>query len=294
MNVNLEYYRIFSQVARYGNFTKAANALGNSQPNITRAMNLLEAELGCTLFVRTNRGVRLTPEGEQLYERISVAMAEIQKAEAELSDASSLKQGNVTIAASETALNIYLLEILRSFHLSYPGIRLRIMNHSTPQALKALESGEADFAVVTTPVDVRAPLECVHLRSFEEILVGGRTFTALGSQKLSIDEIVRYPFISLGKGTMTNLFYQQFFLKHGIDFKADTEVSTSDQLLPMVCNDLGLAFIPSPMAEEAIEHHEIVRIGISPKPPLRYICLVSDPQHTLNAAARLLMKGILQ
>lgn len=56
MNVNFEYYKIFYYVARYHNFTKAAKVLGNSQPNVTRAMNCLEQQLGRILFVRTNRG----------------------------------------------------------------------------------------------------------------------------------------------------------------------------------------------------------------------------------------------
>ena len=42
MDVNFEYYKIFYYVAKYHNFTKAAQALNNSQPNITRAMNCLE------------------------------------------------------------------------------------------------------------------------------------------------------------------------------------------------------------------------------------------------------------
>ena len=63
MNVNFEYYKIFYYVAKYQNFTRAAHALGNSQPNVTRAMNCLEQETHCTLFIRTNRGVQLTPEG---------------------------------------------------------------------------------------------------------------------------------------------------------------------------------------------------------------------------------------
>lgn len=45
MNVNFEYYKIFYYVAKYRNFTKAAQALENSQPNITRAMNSLVYEL---------------------------------------------------------------------------------------------------------------------------------------------------------------------------------------------------------------------------------------------------------
>ena len=42
MNVNFEYYKIFYYVAKYGSFTKAARALGSTQPNVTRAMNCLE------------------------------------------------------------------------------------------------------------------------------------------------------------------------------------------------------------------------------------------------------------
>lgn len=67
MNVNFEYYRIFYYVAKYHNFTKAAHTLGSSQPNVTRAMNCLEQQINTTLFVRTNRGIQLTPEGEKLY-----------------------------------------------------------------------------------------------------------------------------------------------------------------------------------------------------------------------------------
>ena len=42
MDVNFEYYKIFYYVAKYNNFTRAARVLGNSQPNVTRAMNCLE------------------------------------------------------------------------------------------------------------------------------------------------------------------------------------------------------------------------------------------------------------
>ena len=146
MNINLEYYRIFYYVAKYQNFTRAARALGNGQPNITRAINLLEQEIRCTLFIRTNRGVRLTPEGERLYVRVAAAMEQLQLAEEELQASSGLEHGSISIGASETALNVYLLEKLRSFHMDYPEIRLKIYNHSTPQAVQAVKKGEIDFA----------------------------------------------------------------------------------------------------------------------------------------------------
>ena len=63
MYVDWEYYKIFYYVAKYRNFTKAARVLGSNQPNITHTMNKLEDQLHCVLFIRSNRGVTLTPEG---------------------------------------------------------------------------------------------------------------------------------------------------------------------------------------------------------------------------------------
>lgn len=58
MNISYDYYRIFYYVAKYKSFTLAAQALLASQPNITRTVKCLETALGCTLFIRSNRGRR--------------------------------------------------------------------------------------------------------------------------------------------------------------------------------------------------------------------------------------------
>ena len=231
MYVDWEYYKIFYYVAKYQNFTKAARVLGNNQPNITHSMNRLESQLNCVLFIRSNRGVTLTPEGELLYSRIASAAVQIQDAEEELSASATLEHGAISISATETALNIYLAEKLRAFHTDYPGIRLRISNHSTPQALQAVKNGEVDFAVITTPAEVESGLKMVELKPFYEVLVGGRTFTALASQNLSLKELNNYPLISLSDESMTRAFYRQFFLDHGAVLKPDTEAATTDQMI---------------------------------------------------------------
>ena len=112
MNVSYDYYRIFYYVAKYGSFTQAANVLLNSQPNITRAMKALESELGCTLFIRTNKGVTLTPEGETLYSHIALAFDHIQTGEEEIALNKGLKKGIVSIGATEISLRCFLLPIL--------------------------------------------------------------------------------------------------------------------------------------------------------------------------------------
>ena len=267
MNVNFEYYKIFYYAAKYKNFTKAANVLGIGQPNVTRAMNCLEQEIHCTLFIRTNRGVKLTPEGAQLFEHVAVAMSQLQAAETELTASMGLENGSISIGASETALNIYLLDKLRTFHMEHPGIRLKIYNHSTPQAIRSIKNGEIDFAIVSTPTNADDPLKEIHVQSFQDILVGGRTFAALGSQELTLAELQNYPLICLGRETMTWQFYHDLFLSHGLELTPDTEAATTDQILSLVKSDLGLAFLPESMAQEALRQHRIVQIRLREQIP---------------------------
>ena len=286
MYVDWEYYKIFYYVAKYQNFTKAARVLGSNQPNITHAMNRLESQLNGVLFIRSNRGVTLTPEGELLYSRIASAAAQIREAEEELSSSATLEHGTISISATETALNIYLSEKLRAFHTAYPGIRLRISNHSTPQAVQAVKNGEVDFAIVSTPAEVEPGLKQAELMPFYEVLVGGRTFTALASQHLTLKELANYPLISLSEESMTRSFYRQFFLDHDAVLRPDTEAATTDQMLTLVRSELGLAFVPEPMAKDLLERGEIVQLHLQEIIPARSICLVYDHHRPLNTAAR--------
>ena len=160
MYISFEYYRIFYYVAKYGSISQAAEALMNNQPNIAlarpheqRAVQLLESELNCTLFVRSRKGVELTPEGEKLYSHVAAAVEQIQYGEEELCLERTLAKGVVTIGASEIALRCYLLPVLKNFRQKYPGVRIHVFNHSTPQAISALKHGLVDLGVVTTPTE---------------------------------------------------------------------------------------------------------------------------------------------
>ena len=127
---------------------------------------------------------------------------------------------------------------------------------------------------------------------FREILIGGKTFTALGSQELTLSELSDYPLIGMGQESMTWRFYHDFFLAHRLDYAPDTEAATTDQILPLVKSELGLAFLPEPMAKDALARNEIVQITLREKVPERMVCLVYDRKRPLSAAAQRL-KGLI-
>ena len=192
MNISYDYYRIFYCVAKYGNLSQAAKVLMNNQPNLTRTIKNLESALGCPLFSRTNRGMKLTPEGKKLYAHVRIAFEHLEAGEAEIAESRNLETGAVSVAASEVALRCLLLPVLKRYRARYPGIRVRISNNSTPQAVAALKDGAADIAVVTTPTVESATLTERSIRPIHEKAVCTKAFPDLIGRPVTLAELADY------------------------------------------------------------------------------------------------------
>ena len=78
--------------------------LYNTQPNVTRIIRRLEAELDCALFFRSAQGRAPDTGGEKIFAHIAIAFENIEAAEAEVSSDRSLQSGILHIAASGLAL----------------------------------------------------------------------------------------------------------------------------------------------------------------------------------------------
>lgn len=290
MYISYDYYRIFYYVARYGSITHAAKLLLNSQPNLTRAIKTLESELGCPLFIRNNRGMALTSEGERLFDRVAVAMENIEAGEAEIIASRNMEKGSVYVAASELALHCALLPVLKAYRAQHPGVRLKISNHSTPQAIDAIKNGAADIAVVTTPTVQSAVVEEKTIRSFRETAVCSAAFSALTGRRVGFEELLRFPIISLGTQTKSYELYSQFFAEEGLRFHPDIEAATADQILPMVRADLGVGFVP----QEFLAGAQDVSVIETEKPlPEREIRIVKRKGQPLSIAAKELERQLL-
>ncbi len=295
MTSTYDYYRIFYYVAKYKSFTGAANILLNSQPNITRAMNNLEHELGCRLFLRSNRGVTLTPEGEKLYAHVRIAQEQLQAGEYELAREKKLESGYISIGVSEIALHMILLPVLRRFRQTYPGIHIRLTNHSTLQAIASVKNGLAELSVVTPPLDIPKDLKTVNLMRFRDILIAGPGYEEqLKDRSLTLQELAKFPIVCLGPRTTTYEFYSRFFAEHGLLLEPAVLAATTEQVLPMVTNDLGLGFLPEQFVEESLKNRELVAVSLEEEIPHRHICLIKDKSRPLSIAAQELEKLLLE
>lgn len=285
MDINFEYYKIFYYVAKYGNITKAAAALGSNQPNVSRIMKLLETQLNCRLIIREPRGIRLTETGERLYSHVEIAYRHLLEGQEEICGQPSFGEGTVEIGATETALHLFLFNVLHDFKASYPAIKINIHNHTTRETLKQLFSGKLDFALITTPFEVPKSVRCENMLDFHEILVGGTKYKDLCQMPLELKDMKNYPWIGLARGTATYELYNDFFLRNNIDISLDMEVATSGLMLPLIENNLGIGFVPKQLALPLLESGRLVQVQINCTVPKRQIQLVSDKGRGKSFAA---------
>lgn len=292
MSVSYEYYKVFYFVGKYKSFSKAAKALNNSQPNITRTMNNLETELGCKLFIRSNKGITLTSDGEKLFLHVQAAHEQFQMGEAEINFSKKLHTEHISIGFSigiaEILLHDKLLPVLRDYHLLYPGTHIQIINNSTPSLVSDVSGGLIDMAVVTAFTNSNMNLHETILNSFQDILIAGPSFAYLKDKVLTLADLIQYPIINLWHGTETFDFYKKIFHSHGLPFEPEVETATTDQVLSFVSNDMGIGFISPEYAKTSLQKGEVFQINLAENIPIRNISLIHDIGRPVNIAANVL------
>lgn len=286
MNSNFEYYKVFYYVAKYENLTKAATVLKTSQPAVTRTIHNLENELGCRLFIRSKKGMRLTTEGRTFYQYISAGCAQFFKGENDLSNLLSLENGTIYISATETALHCFLFEAMGAFNMKYPNVRFKILNNSTTDSVNAVKEGKVDLAFVSADLQVEAPLKTKVLRKYRDILICGDKYKELQDKQVSLKELSAYPWISLTQEAITRRFLNAYFEQHGLSFSPDVELATTDMILPAVRYNLGLGFIPTEFAQNDINAGRVFEIKVNESLPERNIIMIYDTEYPQSIASK--------
>jgi DNA-binding transcriptional LysR family regulator len=289
MSTNFEYYKVFYYVAKYKNFTHAAQVLYINQPSVTRYIHLLEQDMGCRLFIRSKHGVSLTPEGEILYSHVRPACEHFFDGEKELNSVKDLKDGTVYIGATETALRCFLLGKLHVFRQSYPGIKLKIVCNNTPQSITNLFSGKYELGLAVTPIEEREHMVIKPVRQVHDILIYNPEYYQFEDRQYHLTELTEYPMVSLSDTSSMRIFYDNFYARHGLTFKVDIELNSADLIVPLIKQGMGLGFIPEEIAQLSLDAGAIAQIKLVEAMPTRTICTILDKQRPLSLATRKLL-----
>lgn len=137
MEISFDYYKVFYEVARSHSITLAASRLCLTQPTVTKYIQNLEAALGCQLFVRSQKGVSMTEEGQRLFRQISHPCQQMGQAQEIIREYTTNQNGKITISATELTMRYFLLPFLERT-LSAPFSQCKA---SDPRALFSCYDG---------------------------------------------------------------------------------------------------------------------------------------------------------
>jgi len=270
MDIKLDFYKVFYEVAETMSFSKAADRLYITQSAVSQSVKNLETALDSRLFIRGSKGIALTAEGELLYEYVKNAISLIDKGEAELQKLQNLEKGSLRIGVSDTISRYVLLPYLEKFNRTYPMINLQIVNRTSIQGIGLLKSGQVDLAFVNLPLADDA-IEIEHYCDVQDIFVAGSRFRFLYDKVLSLQELVEYPLIFLEKNANSRNYVEDYFLSKGVSLKPEIELGSHDLVLEFAKINLGIACVTREFSKQYLADGSLSQIHIAEPIPARSV-----------------------
>lgn len=191
----------FLNVAKYLNFTEAANHLFIAQSSLSRNISNLEAELDMKLFSRTKKYVRLTPGGAVLYQEFSALMEQAQTAIEKAKRAGLGQEGEISLGIIETQrTENFLPAALNALREKHPNIQFHLIRGNFKELREALFNGDIDIAL-TMDFDLKeySDAETVYQPFFHSTpkCVISKSHPLAKKEYVHLDELKNEPMIAI-------------------------------------------------------------------------------------------------
>lgn len=231
--------RAFNAVVREGGFSKAAIALGVSQPAVTAQIRRLESDYGRLLFERLGNGARPTALGRQLY-RITQRIHDIEDA------ADALLRGDDGLEGQElkvaTASPQVFMPLLAGFQKQHPQISMEITLGSTGEVIDRVLNRHADVGLTPTLAQDER-LDTLPFTSHHPVLLVPQSTTWERRDTISLAELHGEPIIFRTGSSMTQRLVDALLADHGMQPTPSLRLATREAMQEAVANGLGLAFV---------------------------------------------------
>ena len=245
MDINYELYKVFYYVAKTLSFSEASKKLFISQSAVSQSIKALEKKLDQTLFIRSTKRVKLTPEGEILFKHIEPAVNLIIRGENQIMDANDLNGGQLRIGATDTICRYHLVPYLKEFHEHFPNVHIKVTNATSSRCVDLLENEVVDLVVTNYPNTRMNSIQNVRkIHEFHDVFIANQNYAHLKNKRLELEELLGYPILMLDKVSMTSEFLHSLFQQHQLDLVPEIELSSNDLLIDLARIGLGIAFIP--------------------------------------------------
>ncbi|MBS4221455.1 LysR family transcriptional regulator [Lederbergia citrea] len=220
------------------NMRKAAEKLFVSQPALSQRLQNIEKQWGTKLFIRTQKGVLLTPPGEIIIKFANEILENQERVKEEIQELDSEVHGTLKIACASIVGQNWLPKVLKQFVNTYPHAKISLITGWSSEILKNLYEGEVHIGIVRGLTDWKGSkfhlfedslyLVDREIRKIEEVMETDRPFIQFKSDSNYYQEI-------------QNWWHRQFQTVPKRTIVVD-QIETCKQ---MTYNGIGYAILPA-------------------------------------------------
>lgn len=234
----------FVHVARFGSFTKAAEATFRTQSALSQQIKALEDEFGCALFERIGkRKLRLTAAGEKFAAFAETVLRQYESLQEELNELQGIQTGLLRIAAPFTTLYHLLPHTLKNYVQQFPLIRITVLDRPQHEVIDMIRNGEVDFGLALESI-IPEGFTAVRWKKVETVLMTPKGHPLAETRNLTLDQLSAYPLILPPKGMAwsNRAALEEQFGRLGLSYHVILESSNVDLTSVYVELGLGVAF----------------------------------------------------
>lgn len=242
--MNLEDVRGVVAVADHGLVGAAADALGLSQPALTRRVQRVEADLGASLFQRSGRRLRLNSRGRAFVEqarRMLNAEAAARDAVARLMDP---ERGTVRLDFMHSLGTWMVPELLKAYRTEHPHVDIRLHQGAARVLVERVLAGESDLALVGPRPGTDSAVGWHQLKLQRLGLAVPEGHWAVGRESVRLRDFAEEPFIGMLPGYGTRMLLDDLTAHAGFSPRLVFESMELTTVAGLVAAGLGSALLP--------------------------------------------------
>ncbi|PZE20731.1 cidABC operon transcriptional activator CidR [Paenibacillus xerothermodurans] len=241
--MDIRHMQYVVEVARFGSFTKAAEALHITQPTISKMVKNLEDELGVEVFIRHGKKVELTDAGHVIMQHAQHISNSFENLTSELNDLTHFRKGRIRIGLPPMAGANFFPGVMSRFREQYPGLIIQLVEDGSKKIEAQVASGALDMGVVLLPANAQVFESFPFVYESLQLLVHP-SHPLAGRKEAALSELSEDAFI---------LFREDFALhdriiaeciRAGFKPRVLYESSQWDFISEMVAANLGVAMLP--------------------------------------------------
>jgi DNA-binding transcriptional LysR family regulator len=277
----------FLAVAREGRLTTAARTLNLSVSSVSQQIASLEHDFGVPLFIRGNRGTRLTPAGAVLLRHAEQIEAHWRQAFREAREVAS-GQHKLHCAASHTVTEILLPKPLGRFRQAYPEIRVHLSLANSADVAAMVETGQVDFGIAEGRTG-HLRLRVTHLADDELGVVVASTHPWAGRESVTLSELLSADLILREPGSGTRLILEHALTEAGYAINPDhiiMELSSLRAILGMIRHNVGISVLSRMVVTEDGDDDQLLFLPVQGLRLRRTLYLLTRRDEPLHPAAK--------